>query len=306
MTIKIGTCSWTDPTILKSGWYPPQADSPEERLQFYASQFPVVEVDSSYYALPSERNAQLWAARTPEGFTFDFKAFALMTGHGTQVAKLPPVLRDSLPAAVTEAKRQIYMKDLPDEAQRWVWETFDQALEPLRAAGKLGTILLQFPPWFGINRENKAYIEKCRTMLPRERLAVEFRNASWLIDRNVPESLALLADNGMTYVAVDEPQGFRSSVPLIPAVTEPQMAMMRLHGRNKENWQAKGISVAERFKYLYSGAELDELTPRVRELAEQAEETHVLFNNCYSDYGVRNAAQLAERLALDAPHENLH
>jgi uncharacterized protein YecE (DUF72 family) len=301
MTIKIGTCSWTDPTILKSGWYPPRADSAEERLQYYASQFPVVEVDSSYYALPSERNAQLWAARTPDGFTFDIKAFALMTGHGTQASKLPPVLRDSLPPSAIEGKRQLYMKDLPDEAQRWVWEAFDQALEPLRAAGKLGAILLQFPPWFGINRENKAYIEKCRTMLPEARLAVELRNATWLLDRNVPETFALLANNGITYVAVDEPQGFRSSVPLIPAVTEPGMAMMRLHGRNVESWEAKGISVAERFKYLYSGAELDELAPRVRGLAEGAEETHVLFNNCYSDYGVRNAAQLAERLALDLP-----
>jgi uncharacterized protein YecE (DUF72 family) len=79
------------------------------------------------------------------------------------------------------------------------------------------------------------------------------------------------------------------------------MAMLRLHGRNSESWQAKDVTVAERFKYLYSGEELDELAPRVRELAEQAEETHVLFNNCYSDYGVRNAAQLAERLGIERP-----
>ena len=301
MSIKVGTCSWTDPTILRSGWYPPEADSAEERLQYYASQFPVVEVDSSYYALPSERNAALWAARTPDGFTFDMKAFSLMTGHGTQVAKLPPVLRDSLPAAATAGKRQIYMKDLPDEAQRWVWEAFDQALEPLRQSGKLGAILLQFPPWFGINRANKDYIERCRTLLPDGRLAVEFRNGSWLEERNVGETMALLSANRMTYVAVDEPQGFRSSVPLVPIVTEPGMAMLRLHGRNVENWQAKDVTVAERFKYLYSGEELDELTPRVRELASQAEETHVLFNNCYSDYGVRNAAQLAERIGAKSP-----
>ena len=296
MSIKVGTCSWTDPTILRSGWYPPQADSAEERLQFYASQFPVVEVDSSYYALPSERNAVLWAARTPDGFTFNMKAFSLMTGHGTQVSKLPPVLRDSLPSSITAGKRQIYMKDLPPDAQRWVWEAFDQALEPLKQSGKMGAILLQFPPWFGINRANKDYIDRCRELLPDARLAVEFRNASWLEERNVPETASLLTANGMTYVAVDEPQGFRSSVPLVPLVTEPGMAMLRLHGRNAENWQAKDVTVAERFKYLYSGEELDELTPRVRELASQAEETHVLFNNCYSDYGVRNAAQLVERI----------
>jgi uncharacterized protein YecE (DUF72 family) len=77
--------------------------------------------------------------------------------------------------------------------------------------------------------------------------------------------------------------------------------MLRLHGRNAENWQAKDVTVAERFKYLYSPEELDALTPRVRELAAQAEETHVLFNNCYSDYGVRNAAQLAERIGSTPP-----
>ena len=301
MTIKVGTCSWTDPTILRSGWYPADADSAEERLQFYASRFPVVEVDSSYYALPSERNALLWAQRTPDEFTFDFKAFSLMTGHGTQVTKLPPVLRDSLPKAVTAAKKQLYMKDLPEEAQRWVWEAFDQALEPLRAAGKLGVVLLQFPPWFGINRANKDYLERCRVLLPEGKLAVEFRNGSWLEERNVPETMALLKANGMTYVAVDEPQGFRSSVPLVTKVTEPSMSMLRLHGRNADNWQAKDVTVAERFKYLYSDAELDELAPRVQELAERAEETHVLFNNCYSDYGVRNAAQLSERLGIDRP-----
>jgi uncharacterized protein YecE (DUF72 family) len=301
MTIKIGTCSWTDPTILRSGWYPPQADSAEERLQYYASRFPVVEVDSSYYALPSERNAALWAARTPDDFTFDMKAFSLMTGHGTQLSKLPPVLRDSLPASVTAGKKQIYMKDLPEDAQRWVWEAFDSALEPLRQSGKLGAILLQFPPWFGINRANKQYLERCRELLPEGRLAVEFRNGSWLEERNVAETMDVLKANGMTYVAVDEPQGFRSSVPLVPAVTEPGMAMLRLHGRNAENWEAKDVTVAERFKYLYSDEELDQLAPRVRELAENAHETHVLFNNCYSDYGVRNAEQLAERLGVASP-----
>jgi uncharacterized protein YecE (DUF72 family) len=299
--IRIGTCSWTDPTILKSGWYPKEADTSEERLQYYASRFPVVEVDSTYYALPSERNAALWAERTPDEFTFDFKAFALMTGHGTQLNKLPPIVRDSLPARFGTGKKQIYMKDLPEPAQRWIWEAFDKALDPLRHTGKLGAILLQFPPWFGINRANKQYIERARELLPEDRIAVEFRNGSWLEERNVEETLSLLTANGMTYVAVDEPQGFRSSVPLIPAVTQPGLAMLRLHGRNAENWEAQGISAAERFRYLYSDSELKELAPKVQQLAEQAEETHVLFNNCYSDYGVKNAAQLAATLKIEQP-----
>ena len=298
MAIKVGTCSWTDPTLLKAGWYPQDADSAEGRLAFYASRFPVVEVDSTYYSLPSERNAVLWAERTPPGFTFNIKAFSLMTGHGAAASKLPPILRDSLPEALATRKGNLYLKDLPPEAQRWVWQAFDGALAPLAGAGKLGAILLQFPPWFGINRENKAYLERCRELLPERRLAVEFRNRSWLEERNAAETLGVLTDNDLTYVSVDEPQGFRSSVPPVVAATTPGLAVIRLHGRNRENWEAKGISVVERFRYLYNPQELSELVPKVGELAEKAQETHVLFNNCYSDFGVRNAADLVEQLRI--------
>jgi uncharacterized protein YecE (DUF72 family) len=298
MAIKVGTCSWTDPTLLKAGWYPQDADSAEGRLAFYASRFPVVEVDSTYYSLPSERNAVLWAERTPPGFTFNIKAFSLMTGHGAAANKLPPILRDSLPEELATRKGNLYLKDLPPDAQRWIWQAFDDALAPLAGAGKLGAILLQFPPWFGINKENKAYLERCRELLPERRLAVEFRNRSWLEERNAAETLGVLTDNDLTYVSVDEPQGFRSSVPPVVAATTPGLAVIRLHGRNRENWEAKGISVVERFRYLYNPQELSELVPKVGELAEKAQETHVLFNNCYSDFGVRNAADLVEQLRI--------
>ena len=301
MAIKVGTCSWTDPTLLSSGWYPPEAHSAEQRLAFYAQHFPLVEVDSSYYTLPSERNAALWATRTPPGFTFNFKAFSLMTGHGTAPAKLPPVIRDDLPAEIAAEKKQLYLKDLPEAAQRWIWDAFAQALAPLARAGKLGAVLLQFPPWFHLSRESKRYVEHCREMLPDHRLAVEFRNRSWLEDRNLAETMRLLEASRLTYVAVDEPQGFRSSVPPLTAVTDPTLAMVRFHGRNAENWEKRGISVAERFKYLYSPEELAAWAPEVRQVAAQAEETHVLFNNCYSDYGVRNAAQMGEYLAAEGP-----
>lgn len=295
--IKVGTCSWTDPTLLQSGWYPPEADSAEDRLAHYAAHFPVVEIDSTYYALPAERNAVLWAARPPPGFTFNVKAFSLMTGHGAAPSKLPTILRHSLPEDLA-GKRNLYLKDLPPEAQGWVWQAFDDALEPLAVAGKLGAILLQLPPWFGISREAKRYLEQCRALLPQRRLAVEFRNRSWLEERNAAETLALLADHNLTYVCVDEPQGFRSSVPPVTAVTTPELAVVRFHGRNREAWEAGGVSVAERFRYLYSADELAEWAPRIEDLAGKTQETHVLFNNCYTDYGVRNAADLATQLEL--------
>jgi uncharacterized protein YecE (DUF72 family) len=97
---------------------------------------------------------------------------------------------------------------------------------------------------------------------------------------------------------VDEPQGFRSSIPPLTAVTNPALSVVRFHGRNRENWEARGISAAERFRYLYGEQELAEWVPRIGEVSAQASETHVLFNNCYSDFGVRNAADLARQLEL--------
>lgn len=292
MAVLVGTSSWTDPTLLQSGWYPAAANTPEERLRYYAEQFPLVEVDSSFYGLPSESNAVLWAQRTPDDFTFNFKAYAPMTTHGTPPRSLPREIRDELPADV-RAKRHVYTDDLPDTAQRRIWQIFHDALRPLYDSGKLGAVLLQFPPWFALNGKNRGYLARCRGLLPGYQLAVEFRHHSWLDERNQPETFGLLADNQLSYVVVDEPQGFRSSVPPVIAVTNPQLAIVRFHGRNAETWEAKGIGPVERFRYLYSDAELGAWVPKLQQLAGGARATHVLFNNCYSDYGVRNAQQLA-------------
>src|SRR6476661_5100537 len=129
--VLIGTASWTDPTMTASGvFYPVGADSAEERLAYYASSFPVVEVDATYYALPAERTAQLWADRTPPDFTFDIKAHALMTGQGTETKRLPKAIREALPEEL-QAKSRIYLKDFPDELNAEVWRTFREALAPL-------------------------------------------------------------------------------------------------------------------------------------------------------------------------------
>jgi uncharacterized protein YecE (DUF72 family) len=143
--VRVGTASWTDRTLIESGWYPPEADTPEKRLRYYARQFGLVEVDATYYALPAEQTAALWAARTPPGFTFNVKAFSLFTHHPTQVAALPTDLR---PAVEKLGKDRIYLREVDPAVTAQAWERFLAALEPLRAAGKLGAILLQFPQWF--------------------------------------------------------------------------------------------------------------------------------------------------------------
>ena len=295
-SIRVGTASWTDPTMTAKGvFYPTEADSAEERLQFYASQFPLVEVDATYYALPARRTAELWRDRTPPDFTFDVKAHALMTGQPTETKRLPKALREWLPAEVG-AKPRIYARDLPPELLNAVFEMFLDGLEPLREAGQLGSILLQYPRWFFPISQSREEILATRQRLQGVDVAVEIRNASWFNEKNMERTLRFLDDNGLPFVMVDGPQGFKSSVPPITAVTSADLAIIRFHGRRTETWEAKGIPVVERFRYLYDREELQEWAPRIREAAGQAKQTHVLMNNCYANYGATNAREMAELL----------
>jgi uncharacterized protein YecE (DUF72 family) len=294
--VLVGTASWTDPTMTASGvFYPVGADSAEERLAYYASSFPVVEVDATYYALPAERTAKLWAERTPPDFTFDIKAHALMTGQGTETKRLPKAIREALPDEL-QAKTRIYLKDFPGELNDEIWRTFREALAPLEERHQLGSILLQYPKWVFPSSENRALIDDAVTRLQGMKVAVEFRNASWLNDKNRDRTIGFLSERSIPFVMVDEPQGFKSSVPPEVVVTSPELAVVRFHGRNAATWEAKNITPAERFRYLYSRDELSEWVPRLREVASQAKETHALFNNCYANYGTTNAREIAALL----------
>jgi len=288
--VRVGTASWTDRTLIASGWYPPEADTPEKRLRYYARQFPLVEVDATYYALPAEQTATQWAARTPDGFTFNVKAFSLFTQHPTPVAALPKDLR---PAAEKTGKDRVYLKDLDPAVTGQVWERFLAALDPLRAERKLGAILLQFPPWFVIGKARKDYILACAERAAPDRVCVEFRNRTWMTPENQDETLGFLAAHQLPYVCVDMPQGHRDSIPPVVAATAPDLAVVRFHGHS-DKWDSKDIH--ERFGYRYTEPELTGWAPKVRDLADQAATTHVLFNNCYRNYAQVNAQQLAALL----------
>jgi uncharacterized protein YecE (DUF72 family) len=293
--IYYGTSSWTDPTLLKSkAFYPPEAKKPEDRLRFYSENFPLVEVDATFYALPSERNAALWAERTPDGFVFNVKAFGLMTQHAVAVKSLPEPIREMLPEEAV-SKARVYARDLPEDALNAVWDMFGTALRPLAAAGKLGAILYQFPHWFTASRQNVQYLRELAERSPAQP-AIEFRGAGWMKEGKQERTLDLLRDIGATYVVVDEPQGFKTSVPPVVAATSPDLAMIRFHGHNGETWEKRGLSAAERFKYLYSDDELKKWVPPARELAGESKQVHILMNNCYADYGVRNAGDIARLL----------
>ena len=294
--VRLGTASWTDPTMTASGvFYPEGARTAEDRLKFYASQFSMVEVDATYYVLPSKRTAESWVERTPKDFVFDIKAHALMTGQPTEVSRLPKAIKEELPDELKEKKR-IYRKDMPKELLDAVYEQFRGALEPLLEAKKLGAVFVQFPKWVFPSHEARELILETRERLGLP-IAVEFRHGSWFNEKNAGRTVRFLQDNKIPYVAVDEPQGFKSSVPPVVVPTNDDLAVFRFHGRNAENWEKKDIPPSERFRYLYDEDELADWTPKIAAVAKSAKQTHIVYNNCYSNYGTTNAREAARLLA---------
>jgi uncharacterized protein YecE (DUF72 family) len=297
--VLVGTSSWTDPTLVKEGtFYPPGVKTAEARLRFYAEQFPIVEVDSTYYFPPSERNAVLWIERTPKDFTFNIKAYSLLTNHPTKRESLYKDLVPELPSEQA-GKKNLYRDQLPPDVVDEVWTRFRDALMPLHSAGKLGAVLFQFPQWFVIGRKNREYVLECAERLRDFRIAVEFRHRTWLEERNAEETLSFLEEHDLPFVCVDMPQGFDSSVPPIAAVTAKDLAMVRFHGRDPTVWAKKNVTASERFRYEYSEQELREWVPKIQDVSERARETHVLMNNCYRDFAVNNARQLGDLLGLE-------
>jgi uncharacterized protein YecE (DUF72 family) len=290
--IRVGIASWTDPTLISSGrFYPDSARSAEARLQYYACQFNVVEVDSSYYALPNERNSYLWTERTPDDFVFNFKVFRIFTQHPTPPSALPKAIRNELTPELQE-KKNLYYRDLPAELVDDLWHRFESALLPLDTVGKLGVVLFQFPPWFYPGSQQLDYIEMCKAKLQQYRLALEFRNNVWLSGKNRAATLDFLRRNDLPFVCVDEPQGFKSSVPPVAEATS-DIGLVRFHGRNNQTWEKKGIGPAERFNYLYTEEELKHWAGKITEISNQTNQMHVLFNNCYQDKAVVNARQMS-------------
>ena len=295
--ILFGTASWTDKTLIESGkFYPKGATSAEDRLKFYAENFPIVEVDSTYYFPPTEKNAALWAERTPAHFTFHIKAYSLLTQHPTRPASLYKDLQDQVMPEHQDKKR-LYLSHLSTDAIDEVWKRFADALMPLHSSGKLGVIHMQFPEWFIVGQESRDYILSCKQRLPDYDVAVEFRNSTWLNDKNRDRTVEFLSDNSITFTNVDMPQGFRSSMPPTSIVTTETLSYVRFHGRNTQEWKKQHATATPRFAYLYSEDELKEWVPRLKELASSAKEVHVLMNNCYRDYAVTNAKQLSALLS---------
>lgn len=295
-SILIGSASWTDKTLIECGrFYPRDCTTAEARLRHYASQFPMVEVDSSYYGLPAPQNAQLWAERTPPGFVFNVKAFRLFTGHQTSPAVLP---KDIQQALGPHPPKVLYYRDTPAEIRDELWRRFLEALAPLKAAGKLGAVHFQFAPWLIRNREGMAHVRHCTEQMPGHLLSVEFRNAIWFDADRLEKTIAFERELGVVHTIVDGPQGFTNSVPCVWDVTQPKLALLRLHGRNKETWNIKAAASSSRFDYWYSPEELDAMIPEIRHVASLADSVQIVFNTNYEDQGQVNARLMRQLLQV--------
>ncbi|MFE9201873.1 DUF72 domain-containing protein [Micromonospora sp. NPDC007230] len=291
--IKVGTSSWADQLLVRSGWYPRAVNTPAGRLGFYAERFGLVEADTSYYAIPLPETAAGWAAATPPGFTFDVKAFRLFTGHHTPVAALPRELR---PAG---GPSLIRWRDLPAGAYDELWDRFHAALAPLAAADRLGAVLLQFPPWLARGDAAKRRIRETARRCRPWPVCVELRHSSWFSEEAVVDTVTFLREQGLGYVCVDMPQGHVSSVPPI-LITTADLAVVRFHGHSTA-WESGDRQ--DRFRYAYGEQELRHWSELLRELADQCAELHVLMNNCCGDQAQRDAARLAELLGVEAVRE---
>ncbi len=289
---RVGICSWTDPSLIKEGeFYPARSMSAEARLRYYAAAFDTVEVNSSYYALPSARNAALWVERTPPGFLFNVKAYSLMTGHHPRADALPADLRAMLPATPKTTRRgEIDRAAFPPEALDRCFALFREALRPLAEADRLGYVLFQLAPWVRFSEGALAYLATLSDRLPGWTVAVEFRDRSW-IPGQATEVFDALAKAKLTAVSVDAPPTPNAIPRVLEATTDT--AVLRLHGRNAAGWLAQLHGdeplVREKYDYLYREEELAELVGDARILGAKAKRVFIVFNNNNRDYPARNA-----------------
>jgi uncharacterized protein YecE (DUF72 family) len=287
--VLFGTTSWADRSLVSSGsFYPRRSMTARARLAFYADRFPLAEVATTYRFPPTPEVAAQWVERTPPGFTFDIRAWSLLTGAPTLPDSLWPDLQDEVRDRARDLRR-LYSAHLSPDALEQCWLRFEHALRPLYAARKLGAVILQYPSWFTPRPEAWAELAALPGRLPDYRLAVELRSPKWFEGDACEGTLEWLEGCGLSVVCVDGPSGGVRATPGIAAATA-DVAIVRFVGRREvesESWTAP---------YRYRNHELAEWVPRLIGLAGSVPEVHVLMDNCWGSDAVDNALQLAELL----------
>lgn len=287
--ILVGTASWSDPGFVER-WYPkgmPAAD----RLPWYAQHFEMVEVNSTFYAVPDPRMVERWIRSTPDGFTFDVKLHQLLSRHSTAAKMLPPALQRT---AEVDGRGKVRLTPEIEEA---VAREFLKPVELLRSAGKLGVLLLQLSPAFSPRKHQLEELRPSLELLGGQQVAIEFRNRNWAQGERLQELLEFLRRHSAALVSVDTPaeEHFTIMPPELDEITNPEIAYLRLHGRDAHAYTT-GKTVAARFNYDYTDEEIDEIADRSKKLARQAPQAHIVFNNNTHDYAPHAALRL--RVAL--------
>jgi uncharacterized protein YecE (DUF72 family) len=287
--VRCGTSSWADPGLVRDGgFYPRKTLSASARLAFYCSQLGIAEIATTYRFPPTPDLSRQWVERTPAGFRFDIRAWSLLTGAPT----LPDSLWEDLQAHVRPEmrhRRRLYAAHLTETAIEECWARFAHALRPLQDAGRLGVVVLQYPPWFTPKTEHRAELAAARARLADFEVAVELRSSRWFEGNVCEDTLEWLEGNRLAFVCTDGPPTGPRAAPGVVAATA-DVAIVRFEGRrhqDDEPWT---------WPYRYSEAELAEWVPRVVELAASAQEVHILMDNTWRGDAVDNARMLARLL----------
>jgi uncharacterized protein YecE (DUF72 family) len=272
--IYIGTTGWGDQDALF-----PSGTPSRDKLSIYASHFPTVEVDASFYAIQPMRNALKWVNDTPDNFQFIVKAYLGMTGH--------------------------QRGELPFESHQQMFMLFKDSLKPYLEADKLAMVLFQFPPWFDCTRENVNYLRFCKREMDDIPCALEFRHQSWFHSAFKEKTLQFMIDENWIHSICDEPQAGQGSIPTVLQVTASQSTLVRFHGRNVHGWQQqKGVNWREvRYLYRYVQSELEEWVKDINILQKDCKNVYVLFNNNSGGDAAFNAKEMVQLLNIE--YENL-
>lgn len=266
--ITIGLTTWTEHPSLLGG-------TDKLTLTEYSGVLPVVEVDTPFYGIPRLSTVAKWQKAVPARFQFILKANQIMTLHNEQD------------------------EGLSMDALKTAYREYRAMLKPLTQHHQLKAILFQFPPFFERSTRNFHYLQRMVDWLPGLPIAVEFRNQSWYEPGVKDAVFDFLRDLGVAHVVVDEPHALNDGVTFEPVVTNPQLAIMRLHGRNQEGWSAKGPNWrGQRTLYRYNDQELADFKATVAQLQTQAREVCVIFNNNAGGDAADNALALKELLGI--------
>lgn len=265
--IEIGLTGWSYHDLI--------APNPKRKLLDYASHFPVVELDSSFYAIPSKKNILNWIETTPDTFQFIVKAYAPLTTHKSRI----------------EETRSLGT----------IFEVYKLAFQPMVDSGKVKAFLFQFPPLFSCQREHVEYLRMVRRLMGDWPVAIEFRHRSWYSEEFQESTLNFLKEMNFIHVVVDQPQTPHNSVPFTPIATNPDLAFIRLHGRNYDGWLGDDTKDWRTFRtlYDYSEEELAEIKQAALNLEKQAKEVVVIFNNNSGGHAAPNAKVLQKLLGID-------